>query len=946
MDKHDQLEELLVDWEQNRRQGKELTLEEICEDTPELNPELSKLIRDFKATDWLEEDDDSDDDFLHSTVSNRADETRLPKCKLSLDEFCQRLIDSELMDEETVEGLRQRISADDARSFAHQLISDKKLTRFQATVLLEGRDIPLVLDRYILLGEIGKGGMGAVYKALHQQMDRVVALKILPKEAVDSPEKVKRFQREVKAAAKLEHPNIVTTHDATEANGTHFLVMSLVSGSDLSHTVRKQGPVSCAKAVDYIAQAARGLEHAHSMGIIHRDIKPANLLLNKKGKVKILDMGLARIDGGDPEHDHIVSMELTAAGAVMGTVAYLPPEQALDTRTADARSDIYSLGCTLYYLLMGKSIYSEDTMMKTIMAHREGAIPSLCDQREGVPAELDTVFQKMVAKTPADRFQSMSEVTAALEALDIKDDEGTQPVVAGAQAYHDTATFIDTSRDVIEPQPSTHGSSSGSGKSKLLLLAAAAAFILLAGIVYRIQTNKGTITVELADESIAAKLTTSGVIIEDGDREWTINIGELKPLPAGETYSARLPKDSGLMLTVTDDSGTELELGKFQIRRNGKILVKVTASREVVAQTDKSPPSVHNWPKDRPSPAIAPFTVEEAKQHQEAWAKHLGVPVEMVNSIGMKFRVIPPGEFLMGSSQEEIVKLMEEAKVQGAAAWSVKLMPNEGPQHNVTLTKPFALGIHEVTRGQFRQFVEAKGYKTDAEKDGKGGNGYKDGQWVQAPQFRWNTNLGFETKQTDDHPVVNVSWYDAVAFCDWLSEQEGVTYKLPTEAEWEFACRAGKRGLYSFGDDESKLADNAWYANQGGLNTKSVGQKVPNPLGLFDLHGNVWEWCDDGFGPYYAAHAIDPAGRYNATYRVLRGGAFFYPAVVVRSAFRLAHNPEYRNAKYGFRCVRTFEKHEPKKPEAEGPAVGSKPNEDFETDGEKILESEKKTDDE
>jgi hypothetical protein len=252
MDKQDQLEELLVDWEQQRRQGKELTVEEVCKDSPELVPEMSKLIIDFKATDWLEDDDDSNDDFLHlpdfSTVSGHADETRLPECKLTLDEFCQRLIESELMDEEQVGELRQRISADDGSSFAQQLVSDKKLTRFQATVLIEGRNLPLVLDRYVLLEEIGAGGMGAVYKALHQQMDRVVALKILPQEAVNSPDKVKRFQREVKAAAKLEHSNIVTAFDAHESKGIHFLVMSYVAGSDLMAIVRKQGFFSVAKS--------------------------------------------------------------------------------------------------------------------------------------------------------------------------------------------------------------------------------------------------------------------------------------------------------------------------------------------------------------------------------------------------------------------------------------------------------------------------------------------------------------------------------------------------------------------------------------------------------------------------------------------------------------------------------------------------------------------------
>lgn len=206
--------------------------------------------------------------------------------------------------------------------------------------------------------------------------------------------------------------------------------------------------------------------------------------------------------------------------------------------------------------------------------------------------------------------------------------------------------------------------------------------------------------------------------------------------------------------------------------------------------------------------------------------------------------------------------------------------------------------------------MEATGYKTDAERDGKGGFGRSDGRWVQSPEFLWNTNLGFESPQTDEHPVVNVSWNDAVAFCQWLSKEAGTTYRLPSEAEWEFACRAGNPGRFSFGDDESKLAEHAWYDGQGGLKTKPVGQKAPNPFGVFDLHGNVWEWCLDGFGPYPAAPAIDPVGATQAKRRVARGGGFSTQSSAVRSARRSDAESTTSFMINGFRVVLAMDRSE------------------------------------
>jgi serine/threonine protein kinase len=250
--------------------------------------------------------------------------------------------------------------------------------------------------------------MGLVLKARHRMMGRRVALKIMSPKAVQSPDSVRRFQREVHAAARLTHPNIVAAFDADQAGQTHFLVLEYVEGRDLSSLVKSQGCLDPAKAVDCILQAARGLQYAHEQGVIHRDIKPGNLLMDEEGTVRILDMGLARLEGTAEQ------AELTGTDQIMGTVDYMAPEQAADTRRADARADIYSLGITLWYLLTGRPAYSGDTLMAKLLKHRDGPVPSLTAACPAASKSLEAVFSRMVAKHPDERYQSMTEVIADL----------------------------------------------------------------------------------------------------------------------------------------------------------------------------------------------------------------------------------------------------------------------------------------------------------------------------------------------------------------------------------------------------------------------------------------------------------------------------------------------------------------------------------------------------
>ncbi|HVW02005.1 MAG TPA: protein kinase [Planctomycetaceae bacterium] len=355
-------------------------------------------------------------------------------------EFQENLAASGLFNTEEVQAILEPLQSRhvlDAAELAHELVRQGILTRYQAAAIYQGKLRGLILGDYVILEKLGAGGMGLVFKAQHRRMKRLVALKLLAPSITQSRRAVERFQREVEAAAKLVHSNIVTAYDAGEHNQVHYLVMEFVDGRNLEEIVKTRGPLSVRRAMNYTLQAARGLLHAHQQGVVHRDIKPANLLLDQKDAIKVLDMGLARIRDAQEYLDEIEgestsdsSSELTQAGAVFGTLDFMAPEQADSTRDADHRADIYSLGCTLYYVLTGRAVYrvskDADSLAK-IAAHREAPVPSLRTTRGDVPAELDRIFQKMLAKDIENRFQSMEAVVSALERCTL---EGMQPRAA------------------------------------------------------------------------------------------------------------------------------------------------------------------------------------------------------------------------------------------------------------------------------------------------------------------------------------------------------------------------------------------------------------------------------------------------------------------------------------------------------------------------------------
>jgi CheY-like chemotaxis protein/tRNA A-37 threonylcarbamoyl transferase component Bud32 len=382
--------------------------------------------------------------------------------QLSRAEFIQNLSDSGLFTPEEVHKVLDTVSevqAPDGDAVARQLVDAGKLTPFQVEAVRERRFEGLVIGNYQIIDRLGQGGMGTVYKARHRRMRRVVAIKILSRKVGQSEKFIKRFQREVEAVARLSHPNIVMAHDADEAEVGHFLVMEFVNGRDLASEVQKRGPLPVGEALDCIVQAARALEYAHGQGIIHRDIKPANLLRDVSGVVKVADLGLARFEegAGKPED----ASALTQAGTVMGTADFMSPEQAMGAANVDHRADIYSLGCTLHFLLLGKPPYEGPTMMAVLLKHRDGPIPSLAAARSDVPAELDAAFQRMLAKAPDDRPQTMSEVVRALETVQATlREQGTTPGAALVLEFDGGSTGVWENQTSVGAAPPQTGAAS------------------------------------------------------------------------------------------------------------------------------------------------------------------------------------------------------------------------------------------------------------------------------------------------------------------------------------------------------------------------------------------------------------------------------------------------------------------------------------------------------
>jgi tRNA A-37 threonylcarbamoyl transferase component Bud32 len=425
-------------------------------------------------------------------------------------------------------------------------------------------DVPAELaahPRHRVLELLGTGGMGAVYRAEHRVMGRVVALKVISSRFLRNPEVVERFAREVQVASRLAHPNIVAAYDAENAGDLHFLVMEHVEGTRLDRVIEQHGPLSVQRACDYACQVARGLEHAHQKGMVHRDVKPHNLILTPQGQVKILDFGLARLVSemsrlGAPPEERITTtpaspeasapgVALTEAGDVLGTADHMAPEQVRDSHGADIRADVYSLGCTLYHLLTGHPPFPRGRTLEKLVAQVEEEAPSLLQQGRDVPPKLARIVAKMLAKDPRDRYQTPAEVLQALT-----------PFAAPRRP-----------------------------RRLALALAASLALLVSAAGVLRIATDNGELVIDTVDPDVEVKVLAGGK--------------EVRVLDAKTGHTVRLRVGEYQLHLGDEKKGLVLSTDHLSLKRGEKVVVKVTLKPAVAKKEAPAKPR---------GPAAAPLT--------------------------------------------------------------------------------------------------------------------------------------------------------------------------------------------------------------------------------------------------------------------------------------------------------------------------------------------------
>ena len=765
------------------------------------------------------------------------------------------------------------------------------------------------IGKYEIVGILGEGAMGVVYKGLDPIIGRHVAIKTIRHNApeLEGHDIRARFIREAQAAGRIHHPNIVGIYEYDQDSDRDYIVMEFVHGVSLAEQIKRHGRLGVKGACDIMVKVLEALDYAHSKGVVHRDIKPGNIMLSDSGEVKVTDFGIARIE----------SSTLTKLGTVVGTPAYMSPEQLLG-QAVDNRSDIFSAGTLLYKLLTGEKPFTGPNVTAVIyrIVHSEHTHPSKIEPE--LAGEFDEIIAKALAKNPQERYQTAKEFATVLSQIATRISISDEPVLAEAsrtalkvQAAGDgrrldkvpkeQAVLSESSPETARAQgKDTDKAMPTVGKNRAVLIIGTVTVLVLASGVLWFLSKRDQFGSKLAEHESP---TPDQAMVTSEQRQPDIPRRlDIPPAPVKRpsVQSSSLPPEGSISPSFID---VEPMQATFVAIADGDLLrgPSLDASR-LDSFTTGSRLEVTGKVREKDWYRVKAGTAAPAYVR--------GALLERTRTYDS---VLPGGTFKDCPACPELVVVPPGSFYQGSLSSETEREETEGPQHFVHIAYPLGVGRYEVTRAEFAQFAAETDYQAK-------GCWVYDGQWQEDGSLSWQ-DPGFE--QDDSHPVTCVSWNDAQAYVQWLSDKVRETYRLLSSSEWEYVARAKLDSPRLWNDldlacDSANVADLASEQRYKGwqihdcwdnhVHTAPVGSFKANDYGLYDVLGNVFEWVQDCWNDNYLWAPTDgsPWIEGDCEHRVLRGGSWFSMPRYVRLAFRNRYLADYRSASFGFRVARVL----------------------------------------
>jgi serine/threonine protein kinase/formylglycine-generating enzyme required for sulfatase activity len=789
------------------------------------------------------------------------------------------------------------------------------------------------IGSYKILGELGIGGMGVVYRARHLeeswalQQGGDVALKIMkPKFAKDHQFRT-RFIREAAVGRSIEHANVASVHEVLVEGERLGLVMDLVNGKSLTSII-KDGALAFNHVVKIINPLCFALDHLHSKGIIHRDLKPENIKLTQEEKPVILDFGIAKMDSNE---------EMTKTGVLMGTVSYMAPEQ-IDAKKVDAAADRYALGVIVYEMLAGRRPWEKGTSEGRIYTLKlQGALNPLHYMKSDIPMRVSKVVMKMLSTRVEDRYSSCLEFLSDLMdrplssfgvSKDKIEEEVTIPNITLTEADLEAARkeyteLMSAVEDLKVGQAAEERNLSSLQKSRDEALEKAEG---------KIQKIRESADQELEKVVGSEHSSNDGSDKSDRQKEATAEIDSLKKAKSSNLskykqakkeyasgwnsfvsmFSAQKKKELKKSMDGYKKKADEiaLEIEKLQKERNKqlkKVEKEVNSKVGMSAKEKEAKVASAHTVRDKKI-AIANNHLTAAKERtQSAYEKakkKIESRLHKINDAmrGKMLRIqeikssFPQQVWLIKSTIEvenivfDMVQIPTGQFWMGVSSMDEDADDDESPRHKVYINRAFWMTTTLVTQQMYETVMKKNPSK----------------------------------KRSSNRPVESVSWFDAIIFCNNISRLSGLQevynidsddkklvglnltangFRLPTEAEWEYAARADYEVPYAGSDDINQVA---CYSANSGYNTNPVGKFRNNAYGLYDMSGNVWEWCWDWYGQYPTTDRHDPLGEEKGSHRVRRGGSFRNKAAHCRVSNRAHSEPSSDSSALGFRIVRTI----------------------------------------